>query len=631
MAEKGYLGVTPPISVAQSTDREREITGSLMEELRRQNSFESEEESRRRELVLGRVAALVKKFVRDISIAKGLSETAANAAGGKIFTFGSYRLGVHSPGSDIDTCCVVPKHVTREDFFNVFEPMVKALEGATEVSARPGVPDAFVPVIGANISGISMDLLIAPLGMSSIPEDLSLKDNNLLRNLDESVVRSVNGTRLTDELLRLVPNVQVFRDALRCIKLWAQRKAIYSNKIGYLGGVAWAMLVARICQLYPNAVAGAIVSRFFTVMSKWYFPPLNISGISITTQAMAAACALKADRRRSITSEGLEPQSFELYPSDRAHLMPIITPNYPSMCATHNVSRSTHAIMVEAIEQGECRAVSITVDAIRRSCRQHKRLGAFIFPHFITTLDTCLSPSFYSHLLLLLTHVLRTGAQLLDKVLAGDANWAELFTKHDFFHRYKHYIQIVAMTRDKQAQVKWSGTVESKMRHLVGRLEFVDNLRLPHPFAKGFDRVVRCVDEAQVNAVLRGEEAAGPDAEGDVNDEAYSGADHKVFLSSFFIGLRIRPLEEKETIARRLDMGVPIADFTKMVKGDAFDEANMGITLRHLRRTALPGYVFDAGEKEAQQALKVLGKRTRLSSAGETPVVKRSRLVAATA
>jgi poly(A) polymerase len=141
--------------------------------------------------------------------------------------------------------------------------------------------------------------------MSAVPDDLSLTDNNILKNLDESVVRSVNGmphafvpnsfvplsfvpgTRLTDELLRLVPNVQVFRDALRCIKLWAQRmsfvirlkslendpsrpgKAVYSNVHGYLSGVACAMLVARVCQLYPNAVAGAIVLRFFTIMSKW--------------------------------------------------------------------------------------------------------------------------------------------------------------------------------------------------------------------------------------------------------------------------------------------------------------------------------------------------------------------------
>ncbi len=89
-----------------------------------------------REIVLGRVDTLVKTFVRTISLQRGLSEAAANAAGGKIFTFGSYRLGVHGPGTDIDTLCVVPKHVSREDFFDTFEPMLKEVEGVTEVAVR---------------------------------------------------------------------------------------------------------------------------------------------------------------------------------------------------------------------------------------------------------------------------------------------------------------------------------------------------------------------------------------------------------------------------------------------------------------------------------------------------------------
>jgi len=43
-----YLGVTPPIAVNESSGREKEVTLTLMEELRRQNVFESEEESRTR-------------------------------------------------------------------------------------------------------------------------------------------------------------------------------------------------------------------------------------------------------------------------------------------------------------------------------------------------------------------------------------------------------------------------------------------------------------------------------------------------------------------------------------------------------------------------------------------------------
>lgn len=38
------------------------------------------------------------EFVRVVSRKKGLSPAAVGAAGGKIFTFGSYRLGVYGPG-----------------------------------------------------------------------------------------------------------------------------------------------------------------------------------------------------------------------------------------------------------------------------------------------------------------------------------------------------------------------------------------------------------------------------------------------------------------------------------------------------------------------------------------------------
>lgn len=45
-----------------------------------------------RERLLGSILSLVKQFVYKASLSKGLSEQASREAGGKIFTFGSYRF-----------------------------------------------------------------------------------------------------------------------------------------------------------------------------------------------------------------------------------------------------------------------------------------------------------------------------------------------------------------------------------------------------------------------------------------------------------------------------------------------------------------------------------------------------------
>lgn len=86
------------------------------------------------------------------------------------------------------------------------------------------VPDAFVPIIKMELAGISIDLLFARLVIPSVPMNLDLKNNDYLRGLDEKEVRSLNGTRVADEILELVPQQKTFRTALRAIKLWAQRE-----------------------------------------------------------------------------------------------------------------------------------------------------------------------------------------------------------------------------------------------------------------------------------------------------------------------------------------------------------------------------------------------------------------------
>jgi poly(A) polymerase len=88
------------------------------------------------EVVLSKLNQIVKEFVYRVSKMKKFSEAMAREAGGKIFTFGSYRLGVHGPGADIDTLAVAPQHVKREDFFSVMESMLRERPEVEELTVR---------------------------------------------------------------------------------------------------------------------------------------------------------------------------------------------------------------------------------------------------------------------------------------------------------------------------------------------------------------------------------------------------------------------------------------------------------------------------------------------------------------
>ncbi|GMF80839.1 unnamed protein product [Aspergillus oryzae] len=207
-------GVTPPISTVLPTPDELAANDDLISELKLQNNFESPAETEHRKNTLQLIQRVTVEFVKVVSRKKGLSPAAVEAAGGKIFTYGSYRLGVYGPGES-------PVVLDR---FSDFPPVLERMAPQGAVEKMTPVPDAFVPIIKLEFSGISIDLIYARLIVPSVPLNLDLKNNDYLRGLDEKEVRSLNGTRVTDEILELVPQQKTFRLALRAIKLWAQRK-----------------------------------------------------------------------------------------------------------------------------------------------------------------------------------------------------------------------------------------------------------------------------------------------------------------------------------------------------------------------------------------------------------------------
>ncbi|KAL3824407.1 hypothetical protein ACJIZ3_020436 [Penstemon smallii] len=404
--EQKRWGVTKPLSHAGPTDVDIQRNKELEKFLVDSGLYESAEEAVKREEVLSRLKQIVKDWVKDLTRLRGYTDQMVEDANAVIFTFGSYRLGVHGPGADIDTLCVGPSYVSREeDFFYVFHNLLAEMEEVTELQP---VPDAHVPVMKFKFGGISIDLLYASISLLVVPDDLDISNISVLHNIDEPTVRSLNGCRVADQILKLVPNIENFRTTLRCLKFWAKRRGVYSNVTGFLGGVNWALLVARLCQFYPKANPSMLVSRFFRVYTLWRWPnPVML-------------CEIEDD------DLGFSIWDPRKNPWDRNHLMPIITPAYPCMNSSYNVSSSTLRVMVEQFQFGK---------------------------------------------------------GICEDIELNKAQWSALFEPYLFFDSYKNYLQVDIIAADLDDLRAWRGWVESRLRQLTLMIERDTSGKLQcHPY-----------------------------------------------------------------------------------------------------------------------------------------------------
>ncbi|XP_060219058.1 nuclear poly(A) polymerase 4-like isoform X2 [Lycium barbarum] len=387
-------GVTKPLSLAGPMEADIQRTKELEKFLVGAGLYESVEEAAKREEVLCQLKQIVMDWVKDLTRLRGYSDQMVEDANAVILTFGSYRLGVHGPGADIDTLCVGPSYVNREDdFFFVLHNILAEREEVTELQP---VPDAHVPVMKFKFDGISIDLLYASISLLVVPDDLDISSESMLCNVDEPTVRSLNGCRVADKILKRVPNIEFFRTTLRCLKFWAKQRGVYSNVTGFLGGVNWALLVARVCQLYPNAVPSMLVSRFFRVYTQWRWPnPVMLC-------------------EREDKEFGFSVWDPRKNPWDRTHQMPIITPAYPCMNSSYNVSASTLRVMTEQFEFGN---------------------------------------------------------NICQEIELNKARWTALFEQYPFFESYKNYLQVDIVAADADDLLVWRGWVESRLRQLTLMIE----------------------------------------------------------------------------------------------------------------------------------------------------------------
>ncbi|GKY99851.1 hypothetical protein MPSEU_000938800 [Mayamaea pseudoterrestris] len=266
-----------------------------------------------------------------------------------VIPIGSYRLGAQLPCSVLDILVLAPERYSRETYF-IFVSHILQKQPKSIIQQVHPISDVYVPVIKFIICGISVDMFIAKgnaakmkefvnkrqaerssveSGLHTLPQRVYLIDDDdyLADDQDEFGIRSLNGVRVAQEILTLVPHLRTFQIVLVSVKKFAMANGIYSNVLGFLGGISYAIMVAYICIDSNSKTSESpvdMLEAFFETFAAWDWSKPVILG---ELQSIPSSSDIPT----------LASWNATLNESDRRHLMPIITPAYPSMNSAYNV------------------------------------------------------------------------------------------------------------------------------------------------------------------------------------------------------------------------------------------------------------------------------------------------------
>ncbi|KAE8423552.1 hypothetical protein BDV36DRAFT_290234 [Aspergillus pseudocaelatus] len=182
---------------------------------------------------------------------------------------GSYGFGVWNSSSDMDI--LVIGQVSPRTFFAL---MIAKLRRATDndIAILRKVKAASGTMLELEVRGVRIDLqyCAATRVVESWPQALDLPAGDSTFDLPIQSLLKLNSLRDMHYLQRTIPDLASFRLAYRFIKMWAQRRGIYSSKLGYLGGIHITLLLARICTFSFRQAGSISAADIITTFFKHY-------------------------------------------------------------------------------------------------------------------------------------------------------------------------------------------------------------------------------------------------------------------------------------------------------------------------------------------------------------------------
>jgi poly(A) polymerase Pap1 len=189
----------------------------------------------------------------------------------ELVPFGSFAFETNSSQSDIDLCMI--SYLSRDQIFGSSSQFISLFSALPQVSNVLVISGAYIPIISFKFCEQEFDMNYAQLSLSN--EDKFVLNGKSFVTL--KCLLSYNGPHTHRLVTSQVDsqNKSIFRYLNIVLKVWAQERGIYGNKIAMLGSITIIVLVAfylKLIDFMPKKRTRSLEEHlfaFFLFCSRW--------------------------------------------------------------------------------------------------------------------------------------------------------------------------------------------------------------------------------------------------------------------------------------------------------------------------------------------------------------------------
>uniref|UniRef100_A0A7S4SMN9 polynucleotide adenylyltransferase n=1 Tax=Alexandrium monilatum TaxID=311494 RepID=A0A7S4SMN9_9DINO len=355
------------------------------------------------EEVLAQIQSACQACVYTAAAAAGRSEP--NMESEQLLPLGAYHLGVMCPDDEVDVLFVVPLVIQLSNFTAMLRHQLEQMADSQPIRTAPSDGLLTAPGLCFAMGGVDVTLLLA----QRVP--------NLPLPTSQSIVPNTAGLlarEASERILSQTSKAKHFRHLLRFVRYWARQRGIFGSFIGFLGGMSWAICVARVCQSNPQLELAQLTACFFQVLSRWDWrqPVARLgSGAAPDTLALAAANSALTE-----SGEGISPGQPN---------MTVMLPVEGVVPAAPYLSETTAKFVHKELRRGY-------------KMMQHMQISR--------PLSNDAHPGNQSH-------------------------WCDLYAPARFFNRHRHYLEFDFMATSPDVFVGWLTWGREQLKDLVHLFE----------------------------------------------------------------------------------------------------------------------------------------------------------------